>query len=472
MQRKVLRTPSNPAGMQRTESNTFGESSMTTDSSFNMGQSQMESSGTSDETESFMFETPPATVDRGTNTGPDAAPARKYGSTPPGAVPQGGSSALPAAPASHGPAVYWATAPSPGGTVPLPTGSPHGDQYIGTPSKAGPNSATSAVGKKMPDEAESENRYGVWLPAITCLLLLMMLVFMTTYLVTTTRPSTSKWTSPPGHVGGLCNASSPCLGHGQCVRDICRCDGPHLTVVAGVCQPTTFVESSTATDEASSEHVTPTSDLDNQTLPTVELFTHERTIHLVTDSATESDMAASDSDEEDIKTRVEEVRANTRVNRTRSSNGNKAQMWITESFKERTQNQSSKRDATRSEDRPMEHRTSWESTNEPTNRRASSMKRSASGTIERSVNGTVGSKGKRSTKIKPGRVRWTSVGPTLEIRRSTPSGGSANETNSGHQASAAVERRENRTAERSPSQTAGHTVRMKQRKAQQKVSQV
>ncbi|KAL3227523.1 hypothetical protein MRX96_004221 [Rhipicephalus microplus] len=406
MQRKVLRTPSNPAGMQRTESNTFGESSMTTDSSFNMGQSQMESSGTSDETESFMFETPPATVDRGTNTGPYAAPARKYGSTPPGAVAQGGSSALPAAPASHGPAVYGATAASPGGTAPLP---------------------------------------GL-------------------------RPL--RGTSPPGHVGGLCNASSPCLGHGQCVRDICRCDGPHLTVVAGVCQPTTFVESSTATDDTSSEHVTPTSDLDNQTLPTVELFTHERTIHLVTDSATESDMATSDSDEEDIKTRVEEVRADARVNRTRSSNGNKAQMWITEGFKERTQNQSGKRDATRSEDRPMEHRTSWESTNEPTNRHASSVQRSASGTKERSVNGTVGSKVKRSTESKPGRVRWTSVGPPLDIRRSTPLGGSANETNSGRQASAAVELRENRTAERSPSQTTGHTVRMKSRKVPQKVSQV
>ncbi|XP_049275825.1 uncharacterized protein LOC119372354 [Rhipicephalus sanguineus] len=463
--------------MERTKWTTFGESSMSMDSSLNRGQSQTESSETSYETEnresafgpSEYEPMPPATVDRGTNTGPDTAPAMTYGSMPPGALDQRASSAVPAAPASYEQPAYGATAATLGRATALTAVSPYADQYMEQPSEAGPYNAASAAGKKYPDEMEGAHPYGILLPVFMCLLVGVILIFMTTFVVTSGHlrengtaagtsvsaksqvyyrcidvvvvvalynagPATSKWVSPAGHVGGLCNASSPCLGHGHCVREICRCDGPHLTVVAGVCQATT-------TRTASTKHVTDTSDLDISTLPTVQLFTHERTIRLVTDSVTDSEVAVTDSDEEDIKARVEEVRADRGANRTESSNGNLAKTRITGSSKERTQDQSRKSDATRSANDPTEYSSTWESTNEPTNHSASS----ASGTNERSGSSIVDSIVKRVTERNPGRA--------AEFRGSSTLGGSANETTSERGASDTVERREKRIAEPSPSQS-------------------
>ncbi|KAL1420373.1 hypothetical protein MTO96_024206 [Rhipicephalus appendiculatus] len=351
---------------------------------------------------------------------------------------KGASSALPATPASYEPAVYGTTATSLGGPSALPTGTPYGDQYIEQPSEASPDSAMPAIGKKHPDDEEKAPQYGMWLPALMCFLALVMLVLLLTYLVTSGykpasegRPSTSKWVSPAGHVGGLCNASSPCLGHGHCVQDICRCDGPHLTVVAGVCELTTTREDSTL-------RVTHTSDLDNSTLPTVQLFTHERTVRLFTD--TDSDVTVRDNDEEAVKARVEEVRADHRASRTKSSNANHAKMPITEGSKERTQNQSIKRDATRSAGHPTERISTERSSTERCSTRESSNKTadhnagrtsrsSANRRLQSSGSSSVESNVKQATESNPGRASATL-------------GGSANLT-SEHGASATMERREN-----------------------------
>ncbi|XP_070396519.1 uncharacterized protein [Dermacentor albipictus] len=42
-----------------------------------------------------------------------------------------------------------------------------------------------------------------------------------------------------GHVGAPCNDSAPCLGESHCVEGVCRCKGPGIRVVKGVCVPVT-----------------------------------------------------------------------------------------------------------------------------------------------------------------------------------------------------------------------------------------
>ncbi|XP_075526405.1 uncharacterized protein LOC142558133 isoform X2 [Dermacentor variabilis] len=92
-----------------------------------------------------------------------------------------------------------------------------------------------------------------------------------------TRP-----TPVAGHVGAPCNDSAPCLGESHCVEGVCKCKGPGIRVVKGVCVPvTTSVTKRTRTRKSP----TATTDFATTTRPPVARLTFVSVVRLDATSA-------------------------------------------------------------------------------------------------------------------------------------------------------------------------------------------
>ncbi|KAH6923771.1 hypothetical protein HPB50_006564 [Hyalomma asiaticum] len=53
-------------------------------------------------------------------------------------------------------------------------------------------------------------------------------------------------TTEGGHVGGSCSATQPCMEAGECVDNVCTCQGDNVRITNGIC-----VKSSTSTETTS-----------------------------------------------------------------------------------------------------------------------------------------------------------------------------------------------------------------------------
>lgn len=398
-------------------------------------------------------------LDRGTSTGPGAEPGVTQWSVTPAEADKERSTSLPAAPASYETSTSRTATTSLTGSSILTNESTYADQSGWQTTGAGRYTTASGLGKKDEDETESAPQYGIWLPLVTCLLVLFLLIFMMVYLISSgygsaeqeeylrkagktsntpvpgeyQEPTTTKWPLPAGHVGGPCNTSVPCLGHSQCLRGVCRCDGPNLIVIKGVCTLKT-------TRTARTRRVTRTTHFDGTTLPPVVLFTHVRTVRLLTGVPT----SASDSTAHRAKGRAHE-----HTNRTEGfAAASNSTMPITKGFQKRAQNRSSKRAVTRSANLSTERgSTGKRSDSKPTKHSVNETKeRSGSSIAERSAEPTTGRNRYLTTQHRPNDTVGRSANQTTKV--------SGSDTVPGRSASRTTEVDASRTTQRSVNHTA------------------
>lgn len=412
----------------------------------------------------------PGTVDRGTSTGLGAEPGVAQWSVTPAAEDQERSTTLPAAPASYETSTGTATTSLTGSSI-LTNESTYADQSGWQTTGTGRYPTTSGLGKKDEDDTEDAPQYGILLPLVTCLLVLFLIIFMMVYLISSgygsveqeeylrkaaktpntpvpieyQETTTSKWPLPAGHVGGPCNTSVPCQDHGQCLRGMCRCDGPSLTVIKGVCKLKT-------TRTARTRGVTSTTHFDSTTLPPVVLFTQVRTVRLFTGAPT----SASDSTAHRAKGRALE-----HTNRTEGfPAASDSTMPITKGLEERTQNQSSKRAVTRSANLSTEHgSTRKRSDSKPTKHSGNHTKeRSGNSIEERNPEPSTGQNRHLTTQRRPSTTVGPSANQTTKISgRDTVRGRSASRTTE-LDTSRNTERSVNHSAESTTKGTAGKSV--------------
>ncbi|KAK8760857.1 hypothetical protein V5799_027874 [Amblyomma americanum] len=144
--------------------------------------------------------------------------------------------------------------------------------------------ATGRDTSKTTQQTEHKRtRYGPWLPAFMCTLVLLIVLFLVPYIfLSSPKPSTGPQ-PPAGHVGAQCSNSSPCKGKGNCVGGTCKCDLPGTRVVAGVCVsvPTTTTELPTTEPAETESSDTPAPDTTISELPTTEAPEAESTTYTV-----------------------------------------------------------------------------------------------------------------------------------------------------------------------------------------------